>query len=52
MEMRIGGGLHVINCRGLFESTRIRSTVGKLYVPVTVHREQGVKKEYQQHATI
>jgi len=24
----------------------------KLYVPVTVHREQGVKKEYQQDATI
>ena len=24
----------------------------KLYVPVTVHREQSVKKEYQQDATI
>jgi len=23
-----------------------------LYVPVTVHREQSVKKEYQQDATI
>ena len=31
---------------GLKESARI------LYVPVTVHREQGVKKEYQQDATI
>jgi len=26
--------------------------VSKLYVPVTVHREQSVKKEYQQDATI
>jgi len=26
--------------------------VWKLYVPVTVHREQSVKKEYQQDATI
>jgi len=25
---------------------------GELYVPVTVHREQSVKKEYQQDATI
>jgi len=24
----------------------------KLYVPVTVHREQNVKKEHQQDATI
>jgi len=24
----------------------------KLYVPVTVHREQSLKKEYQQDATI
>jgi len=24
----------------------------KLYIPVTVHREQSVKKEYQQDATI
>jgi len=24
----------------------------KLYVPVTVHRQQSVKKEYQQDATI
>jgi len=27
-------------------------TVNMLYVPVTVHREQSVKKEYQQDATI
>jgi len=27
-------------------------SISKLYVPVTVHREQSVKKEYQQDATI
>jgi len=26
--------------------------ISPLYVPVTVHREQSVKKEYQQDATI
>jgi len=30
----------------------INSCILKLYVPVTVHREQSVKKEYQQDATI
>jgi len=35
--------------RELFEIYLLLNT---LYVPVTVHREQSVKKEYQQNATI
>jgi len=31
---------------------QITNITAKLYVPVTVHREQSVKKEYQQDATI
>jgi len=44
---------------GSVPATGIKSTdaiyckiIWLLYVPVTVHRKQGVKKEYQQDATI
>jgi len=33
-------------------NTQDQRTPHTLYVPVTVHREQSVKKEYQQDATI
>jgi len=33
-------------------ATGLESFINKLYVPVTVHREQSVKKEYQQDAKI
>jgi len=34
------------------KTSSLENTLLKLYVPVTVHREQSVKKEYQQDATI
>jgi len=42
------------NCVQHPETDRSLGTVlvVELYVPVTVHREQSVKKEYQQDATI